>query len=618
MITAQDLTRLALVGAPSAGGGRLVASVQTVDAATLRYRSRLWQFAPTGDPTLGPAWTPTPITDDGPWSDTSPCVGPDGQVAFISDRDGAKRVWLAGSGPLADLGARPTALAWFDDHLVVLAERAAAQRDGAPIVIDWLRYKSDGAGGPLQPTGELWLLSLDGTSRLLASADERWRCLAVRDDFAYYVADPRHGDEPEPGSQVRRRNLRTGSTEDLWDCPSPVQALALTDSGRPLAVASGVPGQSAVAPRVWLVSERRPAFPAWELECERAVLSDCRPLGTPRLLATIGEQVAFLATVGDEVAVFAAEPDSEPRRVSPRGMSVSDFCVMNESVVLCLESAVAPTELYLDRQRISALNAEWVASAGPIAPEPVTVAAADGQELPGLLYRSPSADGRLLVRVHGGPHLSFGNTFDLETQSQLYAGYSVLMPNIRGSAGRGAAFRAASVGEWGRGDYTDLMAFADWAVAAGAGSDLFLAGGSYGGYLINWALTRTDRFRAAVSERSVTNLLSKYGTSDNGFTVNRFEFGGLDLFDEGALQLWDRSPLAHAAEIKTPLLLIHGEADQRCPIEQSEQLFVALRRLGRDVAFARLPEESHGYTATGRPDRRIARLELILTWLATH
>src|SRR5205823_9191223 len=145
-----------------------------------------------------------------------------------------------------------------------------------------------------------------------------------------------------------------------------------------------------------------------------------------------------------------------------------------------------------------------------------------------------------------------------------------------------------------------------------------LAGGSYGGYLVNWALTRTNRFRAAVSERSISNLLSKYGTSDNGFTVNRFEMGGVDLFDDGVITLLERSPLRHATAIGTPLLLIHGENDYRCPIEQSEQLFVALRRLGRTAKFVRFPGESHSLTTGGRPDHRVARLGLILDWLAEH
>jgi len=116
----------------------------------------------------------------------------------------------------------------------------------------------------------------------------------------------------------------------------------------------------------------------------------------------------------------------------------------------------------------------------------------------------------------------------------------------------------------------------------------------------------------------VSNLVSKLGTSDNGFTVNRFEFGGADIYDESIGVLLERSPLLHAAAIRTPLLLIHGELDQRCPIEQSEQLFVALRRLGRDAVFLRFPGESHSLPSAGRPDHRVARLTAILHWLAAH
>jgi dipeptidyl aminopeptidase/acylaminoacyl peptidase len=191
---------------------------------------------------------------------------------------------------------------------------------------------------------------------------------------------------------------------------------------------------------------------------------------------------------------------------------------------------------------------------------------------------------------------------------------------VRGSAGRGSEFRARSVGEWGRADHDDLMTFVDRAVDTGVADParLFLTGGSYGGFLTNWTLTRTNRFRAAISERSISNFVSKLGTSDNGFTVNKFELGGADLFDEGIDVLWDRSPLRHTKAITTPLLLIHGENDQRCPIEQSEQLFVALRRLGKVARFVRFPGESHGLATGGRPDHRVTRLELILSWLAEH
>ncbi|SDP10377.1 S9 family peptidase [Actinacidiphila guanduensis] len=623
----QDLTSLHLAGSPAIhpDGGRVVASVQTVDPATLRYRSRLWTFA-TGRP-------PTTLTDAGPWSDVLPAFSPDGRhLAFVSDRDGPRRAWLMeadGTGtplPVDGIDARVTEILWLDaDRLLVVAERPAPHAEGAPVVIDWLGYKSDGGGGPLEPTGELWLAGPDGTASLLLASSERLRCPATDGRDVYYAASPRHSDLPEPGCEVRRLPLDGGPQQTLWRCASPVRALAVDTKGAVFAVASNAAGQSVTPPRVWLVAgpgvaEPHLAFPDADLECERAVLSDCRPRSAPRLLATAGEEVLFVATVGEEVALFSAPPSGEPARISPPGLSVTDFDAVAGSVALCQESAAHPIELYLDGARLSALNTAWVASVRPVAPEPVTVAAFDGLPLHGLLYRSATGEGRVLVRVHGGPHLASGNSFDLETQTQVAAGYHVLVPNIRGSAGRGAAFRALSVGEWGRADHRDLLAFADWAVHCGLADpgQLYLAGGSYGGYLINWTLTRTDRFRAAVSERSVTNLLSKYGTSDNGFTVNRYEFGGLDLFDAGARELLDRSPLHHAARITTPLLLVHGERDERCPIEQSEQLFTALRRLGRDVVFVRLPGESHGYSASGRPDRRIERMRLIIEWLDTH
>lgn len=628
-VTPRDLTALSLVGSPSIApaGDRVVAAVQSVDPQSLRYRSRLWSFA-QGRPAL-------PLTEAGAWSDTLPRFAPDGRhVAFLSDRDGARAVWVVGDdgeprSPAAPGPARPVALVWIDaDRILVLAERPAEHTPGAPVVIDWLRYKSDGAPGPLEPTSELWLIGLDGSAVLLHRSEDRLRCLASDGRFAYCAATARHSDALEPGCDIRRLGLDGGQAENLWHCPSPVQAVAVTAAGTVLALASGTPGQSVVAPRVWVVAGPRDtghegtgaAFPGSDLECERALLSDCRPLAAPVLLSGVGEEAVFVATVGDEVALFTGTPGGEPRRISPEGRSVVDFDVRAGTTALCLESATRPSELYLNGVRVSDLNTRWAEEAEPVPPERITVTAQDGLRLPGLLYRSPVGDGAVLLRVHGGPHLAFGNTFDLETQTQLAAGYHVLVPGIRGGAGHGPQFRELSVGEWGRSDHLDLMAFADWAVRSGTGDAgrLYLAGGSYGGYLINWTLTRTDRFRAAVSERSLSNLVSKYGTSDNGFTTNRFEFGGLDLFDGGAAELFDRSPLHHATRITTPLLLVHGERDQRCPIEQSEQLFVALRRLGREAVMVRLPDESHGYTSGGRPDRRIERLRLIIEWLDAH
>jgi dipeptidyl aminopeptidase/acylaminoacyl peptidase len=644
----QDLYSLLLVGAPDLApdGGRAVAAVQRVADDHDAYRSQLWLFPLAGAEADGAE--PAPLTDAGPWSDTAPSFSPDGRrVAFISTRNGPARAHVVelGAGAARPLGGEDgspvTALRWLDDDrlVAVAVRRPEAPPPGSPVRIDWLKYKSDGAKGFTEPEQELLLLPADGPAVPLARPDGRITCLAVARGRVAYALEPRHGDNPLPGAQVRVLDVASGADEAWWDSPAPVNALAFTAaSGRLVAVSDEVPGQSAEPPRVWLVERggARVAFAAADVECERALTGDCRPLGKPALIQPLGgsDEVAFLHTLGHDVALFAGDPaaDGAPRRLTPAGWSVTDFSAgAGGRLAACLESPVTPAELFLidpaggaagpaGPRRLSAFAASWTERLGPVEPEDVAIPGPDGSEVRGLLYRSGPGPRPLLVRLHGGPHMAVGRTFDLETQLMVAAGYSVLAPNMGGSAGRGTDYRKRSVGQWGLADYDEVMAFTDWAVAAGIGDGqrLYLTGGSYGGYLVNWTLTRTTRFRAAISERSVSSLVSKFGTSDNGFTVNRFEFGGADIFDDSIKVLLDRSPLLHAPAIRTPVLLIHGELDQRCPIEQSEQLFVALRRLGREVVFLRFPGESHGLPTAGRPDRRVARLTAVLDWLAAH
>jgi dipeptidyl aminopeptidase/acylaminoacyl peptidase len=641
-----DLAALALASAPDVAplGAWAVASVQSADPSLAGYRRRLWRFEPADG-----AAPPRPLThDEGTWSDTAPAVSPDGgRVAFRSDRGGISRLWLVAADggvpvpldpPAREDGApagRPAEHVWLDAGrlLVRYARRPVSGPASAPVVVDWLRYKSDGEPGPVEPVDTLWIVrpGTDGSAaeaRLVRDGGTgvRLGCLAPDGrGGVFYAVHPRHSDALRPGGEVRRLDLASGDDETVWRCASPVRALAATASGRPVALASGEPGQSVEPPRVWWADDGSRAFPGQDLECERALLADSRALGAPRLLAAAGERILFAVTVAGEVALYEGGASEAARRVSPPGRSLADFGVAADgTVAMCLESATEPVELYVAGRRRSDFNTAWAAEARPAAPEDVTATSADGRTVHAALYRSPHArpgGGDVLLRIHGGPHMTYGNAFDLETQAYVAAGFHVLLPEVRGGAGRGTGFRALSVDAWGRGDLDDLLAFGDLAVASGlaAPDRLYLTGGSYGGYLTNWALTTTDRFRAAVSERSVSNLVSKYGTSDNGFTVNRYEFGGTDLYDtEGAARLWERSPLAHAGAVTTPLLLIHGESDQRCPIEQSEQFYAALRRRGHEVVFARYPGASHGFATSGRPDHRLHRLDLILDWLRAH
>jgi dipeptidyl aminopeptidase/acylaminoacyl peptidase len=159
------------------------------------------------------------------------------------------------------------------------------------------------------------------------------------------------------------------------------------------------------------------------------------------------------------------------------------------------------------------------------------------------------------------------------------------------------------------------MAMLDALVARGEVDPqrLGVTGGSYGGFMTNWVVSHTDRFRAAVTQRSVTNLMSMAGTCD-------FAFDDHNYFDANA---WDDpggylrlSPLSYAAQVRTPLLILHSEGDLRCPIEQAEQWFAALKRLGCEVEFVRFPREAnHGLSRTGPPDLRRERLNRIVEWM---
>ncbi|MCK4656707.1 MAG: S9 family peptidase, partial [candidate division Zixibacteria bacterium] len=166
---------------------------------------------------------------------------------------------------------------------------------------------------------------------------------------------------------------------------------------------------------------------------------------------------------------------------------------------------------------------------------------------------------------------------------------------------------------WGGVDYDDCMSMADY-MADKKYIDtrkMGVTGGSYGGYMTNWIVTHTNKFCAAVTQRSVTNFISFYGSSDLGFDIGR-EIKGSPYTETDAW--WEMSPIKHVRNIRTPLLIIHSENDLRCPIEQGEQLFAALKMLRRKVEMVRFPGEPHGLSRCGRPDRRIARLEWILKW----
>ncbi len=265
-------------------------------------------------------------------------------------------------------------------------------------------------------------------------------------------------------------------------------------------------------------------------------------------------------------------------------------------------------------RRLTSLNAELAAEIGFI--EPVERRwTSDGWEIQGWLY--PAGEGRqpLALEIHGGPHTLYGWSPNLEWQVLAGAGVSVLGCNPRGSEGYGEAFNRANLGDWGDGPMADVMAGVDGLIADGLADPdrLGVTGGSYGGYLTNWIVGKTDRFMAAVTCRSVADMGMLFMTGDiSGGEWAQMEFGRSPWEDPAYFA--SISPISLAANVHTPLLIQHAERDLRCTVGQAEALFTVLRTLKRPVRFMRVPDESHELTRSGSPFRRAENLVQVRDW----
>jgi dipeptidyl aminopeptidase/acylaminoacyl peptidase len=221
-----------------------------------------------------------------------------------------------------------------------------------------------------------------------------------------------------------------------------------------------------------------------------------------------------------------------------------------------------------------------------------------------------------IVDIHGGPLGAWAPAPSIEVTLLCARGYRVVLPNIRGSTSYGAGWIRPHFGNWGGPDAEDVHAALDHVVSLGLADPerLGALGLSYGGFMVNWLVGTTNRFKAAVSIAGVTNQVSAWADGDAGVEFNRMQLLGAPLDAEGVEKLWRQSPLRNVANVRTPLLMLQGEADLRCMPEDNIQLFTALRVLRRTVEFVLYPEESHVYFTAGRPDRRIDHMTRMLDW----
>lgn len=339
----------------------------------------------------------------------------------------------------------------------------------------------------------------------------------------------------------------------------------------------------------------------------------CWRSATHNALAWDGDAVLCPVTERGHTAIWRLPLDGDPEVVERA--HVHGYAAGAGAIVTLRPVGAGAPEAYRGARRLTRDGSRWQSPLAGIACEQAEVAGPAGPIRVNVISpRDASGPQPTVLSIIGGPGASWGTVPWLPDLVLAAHGYRVLCPDPRGSGSYGREWLQAIAGAWGGADAEDQLAVCDWAVAEGLADParLGVTGLSYGGFMTQWLVGQTDRFQAAVTANGVANQISAATSCDVGVAwTSRL---GWRLPPEGAETLWAQSPLAHADRISTPLLMLQGEQDLRCPASDNEQLFGALRARGATVEYILYPEESHVMQALARPDRRIDMLERTVAW----
>jgi dipeptidyl aminopeptidase/acylaminoacyl peptidase len=506
--------------------------------------------------------------------------------------------------------------------------------------LPWPRYQTNGAGYTYDKTPHIWTMDADGThvKQLTFGADgENGPAWSPDDKQILYGSTPLSSVEGDQGAMfviastggapVRVAVTHYGSFPLQW-----------THDGKRIVFAyasrhdsSGLPAIASVNPDG---SGDRTHIAENAVLIGDGIISDTKENGNG-----CGELTPDDATLIADVSVPGATEidaidlkDGKPVTIVGGGREIMDCSLSRDAKTIAYTALDAThlAEVYVwdgagNRSRqLTHLNDALTDSWSLSAPEQHTVSNGQGGTVAYWVLRPPDAvAGKrypAILDIHGGPHTEFGNSFFDEFQVLAAHGYTVVYANPRGSVGYGYDWSSALDGNWGDAMFADESAVMDDVVKRPDvdPARTFVSGGSYGGYATLWVISHTNRFRAAVAERAVSDLFTETLAAD--FAAPRGFEGppGTAHAWGGALQanktLWQQSPLAHVADVHTPLLLLHGDADTRTPIAQTLEEYEALKILGRPVQLVQFPRENHDLSRTGEPIHRIERLHIITDW----
>jgi dipeptidyl aminopeptidase/acylaminoacyl peptidase len=638
----EDVYELTGVADPrlSPDGRQVAFVVWRVDREANDYRGAIWVAPVDGS-------APPRQLTSGAGTDGNPRWSPDGRwLAFTSKRDGAKVAQLyvlptdgGEARRLTDVKEDVRDPVWSPDGTRIAfvsrvrdpAYDEEDERKRPPRRVTRLRYKLDNEGWTADRRKHLFVVPADGSRE------------PVQLTFGDFE-DDRPTWSPD-GAKIAFSSAR----HEDWDLDSVEDIFVISSvGGEPERVTSADAGCSWPS---WSPDGTRLAYylyPGrfWEprhtqvavhdlTTGERRVLTEsldrnCLPYPPVREPVWDGDEVYFAVEDSGTVQLYRARADGSggPAPAIAGPWWLTGFDVRAGQVVHSFSTPTTLSELYAGDRKLTDVGRAFLEGRTLSTPERFTARAPDGAEVEAWVMRPAGfEEGRkypALLNIHGGPFTQYGHRFFDEFQVYAGAGYVVIYSNPRGSSGYSEAWGRAIMGSgdggpgWGSVDYEDLMAVVDEAVKRFDFIDpdrLGVMGGSYGGYMTSWIVAHTDRFRAAISERAVNNLVSQWGSSDFGWDLRGY-FGSF-LYED--FEAWVRmSPSTYASNIHTPLLILHSENDLRCAVEQAEHLFVTLRLLRRPVEFVRFPAEGHELSRSGSPAHRVQRFEVILDWWRRH
>jgi len=608
---------------------------------------------------------PRPLLPAG-WNASTPRWSPDGSsIAFLSVHDEQDGLWVVKlDKPEPRLLAPITStnffityagesFSWSPDsrRIAYISARAEASEPSDPRVIDRIQYKSRTSFSDNRRT-HVWVVDVDRPSPQQLTSGlfyDHAVAFSPRGDEILFLSNR----EPDPdannnsdifavdlGGQTRQLTQTRGCEFDPAWSPDG-KAIAYTATTRDVTTIDSVAEDT----HLWVIpaaggggkelateQDRRVRDPRWSPDGRSIVYLAGDRGYTTIFKARIDDgkvsRFSLFVLDGQLAGSFDPQESKQPFQITSFSFSNRVMTIRRENVsetsypfVVTMGNALRPNEVWsglgslLPMRRLSAHNDSLLRSMRLVVPEEINFQSFDGTQIQGWLMRPSgcSSDRKcpLILSIHGGPHGMYGWSFNANFQVYAAQGYGVLYLNPRGSSGYGQRFSDGTINEWGGGDYRDLMTGVDEALKKNSWIDparLGVTGGSYGGFMTNWIITQTPRFKGAVAVASLSNLISFYSTSLYQDLIHA-EFGGFpwDNFEV----LWQWSPLRYARQVQTPTLFIHGENDNDVHITQAEEMYMALKRRGVETVFVRYPREGHGLR---EPKHRIDALERTINW----